>query len=280
MTSYRFAARCARMEAHSHPPSPPGAIRLSGGSAFAPTMPHVVKEAMAAAEEYRTETMQYGPLMGLADLRALLAEQERGQGTDVPPGHILVTNGAKQGIDLICRAFLDPGEPVIVSAPTYVTAVPIFVSNDATFVSIGQDADGLDVDALETTLAARARAGLPVPKLLYDIPDFHNPAGLTLSLERRRRLLDLAARHGFLIVEDQTYRQIRFAGEGLPSLRALDDGTHVIAVNTLSKLLAPGLRVGWVTAPPAILDRLAALKADGGTSPFLQRVAALVLARG
>lgn len=279
--TFRFADRCRRLEAFSHPPSPPGAIRLSGGSAYPPTMPRIVREAAEAAEAYRTEVMQYGPLYGLADLRSQVAAFDAADGGRSTAENVLITNGAKQGIDLVCRAFLEPGEAIVVSAPTYVTAVPIFIGNDANFVSVGQDMDGMRVDDLAQTLQARRAAGLPAPKLLYDIPDFHNPAGLTLSVARRRRMLELAREYDFLILEDQTYRLIRFGGEAPPSLRQLDEaGDRVIVVNTLSKLLAPGFHLGWVLAHQQILARLAALKSDNGSSPLLQRIASLVLAHG
>ncbi|MBJ3777966.1 aminotransferase-like domain-containing protein [Acuticoccus mangrovi] len=280
MTGYRFSLRSDQTAGYEHPPAVRDAIKLSGGSAFGPTMPDVVQAAMTAAGEYRTEVMQYGPLMGLPDLREALAAFERKDGVDCTADNILVTSGAKQAIELICRTFLDEGDLMVVSAPTYVTAIPIFVGAGARFMNIGQDADGMNVPELAEKLAALHRDGMRMPKLIYDIPDHHNPAGLVLSLERRHQMLELARTYNIVIIEDQTYRHIRFEGEALPSIRSLDDGTHVLPVNTLSKLLAPGMRLGWTVAPTALLPRLANFKAEGGTSPFLQRVAVEVLRHG
>ena len=127
-------------------------------------------------------------------------------------------------------------------------------------------------DLLEAKLQARQAAGEPMPKLLFDIPDFHNPTGIAMSLERRRKLVALAIEHDFVIIADDPYRRIRFDGMPVPPIKSLDTSGRVIGLGTVSKILAPGLRIGWVNAAPAIIRRMAAHKSDHGTNPFVQRI--------
>ena len=185
---------------------------------------------------------------------------------------VLVTNGAKHAIELICRLLLDEGDAIVVTTPTYFTAIPIFRSFGVEFIEVPQDGEGLDVGQLSAILATRATAGKAAPKFLYNVPDFHNPTGITMSEARRRALLALAAEQGFFIVEDSPYRKVRFEGSSIPSLTALDDRGIVFHVGTFSKLMAPGLRVGWVTAAPEFIARMVQLKSDGGSCPLTQRV--------
>jgi 2-aminoadipate transaminase len=228
--------------------------------------------AELAARRYRTETLQYAPRAGLLELREWIAGHLAGEGIRVEADGILVCNGAKQGIELACKLFLDPGDAIVVTRPTYQSALGVFRGWEPEFVEVGMDADGMLVDALAATLADRARRGLPAPKLVYDVPEFHNPTGVTLSRARRVALLELAARHGMLVVEDDPYRRIRFTGEPVPPVQALDRDGGVIGLGTFAKLVAPGLRLGWVIAAPDIVGRMAAMKADGGTCPFTQRM--------
>jgi 2-aminoadipate transaminase len=134
------------------------------------------------------------------------------------------------------------------------------------------DADGMIVDELAALLEARERRGQPAPKLVYDVPEFHNPTGVTLSRARRAALVELAQRHRMLIVEDDPYRRIRFSGEPQPPIQALDPAGCVIGLGTFAKLIAPGLRLGWAAASPELVGRMAAMKADGGTCPLTQRI--------
>lgn len=272
MTGYRFANPDLR--AGGHKALPPGTLNMSGGFAYAATLPDISKEAVAAASAFRTETMQYSGARGLADLREAIAAYVAGDGIATTPDAIMVVNGAKHGIDLACRAFLAPGDAVIVTAPTYLTAIGIFRSHAATLLTVPQDGDGMRVDALEASLAAREAAGAPMPKLLYDVPDFHNPTGVTLSAPRRAKLVELAKRFGFVIIEDDPYRRIRFEGDDVPTIKSYDDDGVVVSIGTSSKIVAPGLRLGWVIAAEPVLARMALHKAEGGTSPFLQRILA------
>ncbi|MGY4257839.1 2-aminoadipate transaminase [Bradyrhizobium sp. USDA 4516] len=276
--SYRWAKR-------AHDSVAPSAtargtlIELGGGYDFPDTLPDIVSEAMAAAE-LKSETLQYGPLYGLDDLRDAIIEHLHRDGVASTRENLLIVNGAKQGLELACRAFLDPGDSVIVAAPTYLNAVKILNNAEAHFVSIPQDGEGMDTEILRNRLQARFDASERMPKLLFDMPDFHNPTGIAMSAARRQRLIELATEYAFVIIEDDPYRRIRFEGEPVPPIKAFDTGGRVIGLGTVSKILAPGLRIGWVNADPAIIRRMASHKADGGTCPLLQRIVVQLLRNG
>jgi 2-aminoadipate transaminase len=193
-------------------------------------------------------------------------------GCDVSAEDVLVTNGAKHALELVCRLLLDPGDAIVVTSPTYFTAIPIFKSYGVEFLEIPQDDEGLSVAQLEEVLVARSRAGLRRPKFIYDVPDFHNPTGITMSLRRREALVTLAERKGIFLVEDSPYRKVRFEGDSLPPWKALDRSNSVLTLGTFSKLLAPGMRVGWVAASPDLINRMIQLKSDGGSCPLTQRM--------
>ncbi|WP_439406505.1 PLP-dependent aminotransferase family protein [Bradyrhizobium sp. DASA03076] len=269
--SYRWAKRAhdtvvsaVIATAHGKP------VELGGGYDFPDTLPDIVSEAMAAAQS-KHETLQYGPLYGLDELRDAIVDYLRDDGITTARENILVVNGAKHGLDLACRVFVEPGDAVIVAAPTYLNAVQILKNAEAHFVSIPQDDAGIDTEILRQRLQARHDAGEPMPKLLFDMPDFHNPTGIAMSAARRQRLVELAMYYDFFIIEDDPYRRIRFEGEPVPPIKAFDNTGRVIGLGTVSKILAPGLRIGWVNAAPPILRRMASQKSDGGTCPFLQR---------
>jgi len=276
MTTYRFARRSevAGRSVYDHAP---GAILLSAGSAYPPILPDVSMEATDAATTRTSETMQYGPLMGLDDLRDAIAAHVAADGITCSRDNILVTNGAKHATALACRVFAEPGDRVIVTAPTYMSTLQIFRNQGVSLLAVPQDDVGMRSDILERRLETLAANGEAMPKLLFDVPDFHNPTDITMSLERRRELIDLAVRYGFVIVEDDPYRRLRFEGEPVPPIKTLDQDGVVIAVGTVSKILAPGLRVGWAIAEPAIVRRMALQKSDGGTSPFAQRIVASLM---
>jgi 2-aminoadipate transaminase len=255
-----YARRAERLAPTLPGSVPAGTIGFDSGHAFPGVLPDLTREAEVALSHYRTETLQYAPRPGLPDLRAWIAGY---MNTEVTAEHILVTNGAKHALELVCRLLLDEGDAVVVTAPTYFSAIPIIRSFGATFVEAPQDAEGLDVTALDR-LTVR-------PKFIYNVPDFHNPTGITMSIERRRALIAYAERQGILIVEDSPYREVRFEGTLPPSLKALG-GDSVIHLGTFAKLMAPGLRVGWAAAPPALVARMAQLKTDAGSCPLTQRI--------
>ena len=271
-SALRYASRAAQFAPTAAAHGGPGVIMFGSGDAYPESLPDISEFAQQAAVKYRTETLQYAPRPGLLELREWIAQHLRNDGLRVSADSILVCNGAKQGIELACKLFLDPGDAVVVTRPTYQSALGVFRGWEAEFVEVGMDADGMLVDELAVTLADRARRGRPAPKFVYDVPEFHNPTGVTLSLERRAGLLELASRYGMLVLEDDPYRRIRFSGETVPPIQALDENGTVVGLGTFAKLVAPGLRLGWVIATPDIVGRMAAMKADGGTCPLTQRI--------
>jgi 2-aminoadipate transaminase len=272
MEPVSYARRAAPLPATLPAPTPPDSIAFDSGHASPLVLPDLTREAATALSRYRAEALQYAPRAGLPELRSWIVEFMRSDGAAVNAENVLITNGAKHALELVCRALLDEGDVVVVTAPTYFSAIPILRSYGATFLEVPQDAEGMNVDALSALLERRTRDRLPRPKFIYDVPDFHNPTGATLPRERRLDLLALAARHRIPVVEDSPYRKVRFEGESVPSLKSLDTQNVVIHLGTFAKLMAPGLRVGWVAAPPALVARMAQLKADAGSCPLTQRI--------
>ena len=270
---YRYARRATVLGASVYDHTP-GTIVLNSGMAYPTLLPDVVREAMEAARDHTAETLQYGPLMGLDDMRDQIVRFVAEDGVRCKRENVLVTYGAKNGLDLACRVFVEPGDRVIVTRPTYMTALQIMRTHSVNFLDIGQDDEGFDTDELEAKLNRLVANGEAMPKLLFDVPDFHNPTGITTTAPRRQRLVDLAEAFGFIILEDDPYRRVRFEGEPVPPIKSFDQSGSVVALGTVSKILAPGLRVGWAIGPREIVDRMAMQKADGGTNPFAQRIVA------
>lgn len=200
-----------------------------------------------------SDALDYAPTEGHPRLRsALLARLDR-LGSPIDPDSLLVTAGGMQGIDLVCRLFLDPGDVVLAESPSYANGLATLHNNGATIVQIPLNAGGMDLRAAAEAISSADRP----PKLIYAIPTFQNPSGLTYSLERRQGLLDLAISTGALIVEDDPYSELHYEADVPPSLLRLDAGRgNVIGVHTFSKILAPGLRVGWVIAPTDTVRRM------------------------
>ena len=235
----------------------PGIISLAGGLPDTSTFP---AESFAAqmtriAHESSAEALQYGPTEGFEETKACIAEVMAAEGMDPDPDDLIVTTGGQQAIDLIAKTLVDPGDPVICEAPTYPGAVPTFCSYEADIHQVSTDDDGMRIDELEELLAALAREGRR-PKFIYSVPSFQNPAGVTLSEERRERLVGLAREHEVLIVEDNPYGLLRYDGDPQPTLYSLDGGDYVLYLGTLSKILSPGIRIGWVAAPPPVLEKI------------------------
>jgi 2-aminoadipate transaminase len=266
-----LARRASQLSPTLPAAAPLGNIAFDSGHAFPGLLPDLAVEAATALAKYRAETLQYAPRMGLPELRAWIAEYMTADGARVSAENILVTNGAKHALELVCRLLLDEGDAVVMTAPTYFSAIPIIRSFGVSFLEVDQDRDGLNVSDLAALLVRRRKEGKPQPKFIYDVPDFHNPTGVTMPVERRAALLDLAAAHGIAVVEDSPYRKVRFEGASVPSLKALDSRDIVLQLGTFSKLMAPGLRVGWIAAAPALVARMAQLKTDAGSCPLTQR---------
>jgi 2-aminoadipate transaminase len=277
MNSTRLARRAAGLSTAfpaPHFPSElaPDVIAFDSGFAAPELLPDLTRFAVDALMRHRGETLQYSAPQGNPELRAWLARYMSEDGCSVGPQNILVVNGAKHGLDLICRLLLDEGDTVVVTAPTYFTAIPIFRSFGVEFLEVGQDQHGLKVDELERLVVERDARREPRPKLVYNVADFHNPTGIAMARTRREALVNVAGRHGIAIVEDNPYRRVRFAGQPVPTLKAFDGAGEVLHVGTFSKLIAPGLRLGWIAARQDLIARLMQLKSDGGSNPLIQHI--------
>jgi 2-aminoadipate transaminase len=240
--------------------SRPEVVSLAGGAPYIAALPlDAVGEMLGRlASEQGATTLQYGIGQGTLDLRERICEVMSLSGIDVgcgaSPEDVVVTVGGQQALDLVARLFLDPGDVVLAEGPTYVGALGVFQAAQAQVVHVPMDADGLVPEALEQAIAEVARSGRRA-KFLYTIPTFQNPAGVTLTEERRERVLDICERAGLLVIEDDPYGQLSFDGEAPAPLRSRRrDG--VFYLSTFSKTFAPGLRVGWILAPHAVREKL------------------------
>ncbi|GAB7192172.1 PLP-dependent aminotransferase family protein [Kineococcus sp. NUM-3379] len=234
----------------------PEVVSLAGGMPYLPALPLDVIAGITQrlVAERGAVALQYGSGQGEEVLREQIVQVMREQQIHAHPDDVVVTTGSQQALDLVARVFLDPGDVVVAEAPSYVGALNVFRQYQAEVVHVPLDADGLRPDALDEALTALAAAGRR-PKLLYTVPNHHNPAGVTLSLERRPRVLEVARRHGVLVLEDDPYALLGFDGDPLPAMRSLDaDG--VIHLGSFSKTFAPGFRVGWAVAPHAVREKL------------------------
>ena len=200
------------------------------------------------------QALQYGPSEGYLPLRRLLAERLSRFGMPCGPDDLLVTNGSQQALDLMGKLFLNPGDTVLVETPTYLGALQAFNQYQATYAIVPMDEDGMRVDEVERVLAQRS--GRAPIKFIYALPNFQNPTGRSMSLERRRRLVELASHYGVPIVEDDPYGELRYEGAALPTLKSLDTDGSVIYLGTFSKILAPGFRLGWMLAGPEVMEAL------------------------
>jgi 2-aminoadipate transaminase len=190
---------------------------------------------------------------------------------DLQMDRIAIITGAKQGLDLVCRAYSKPGDTVLTSSPTYMNGLKILWAAGLNTVGVPLDEEGIDPNYVETILRSSKRQN-QLPAFIYTIPDFHNPTGTVMSSQRRADLINLAEKYDIWVVEDNPYRFLRIEGETVPSLSSFDEKQRVISIGSFAKLLGPGLRVGWVVADTDTIDTLLSFKADGGSSPFIQMV--------
>jgi 2-aminoadipate transaminase len=219
------------------------------------------------------DAMAYGFGQGYQALRELIAEKTlRCEGYEVSPNNVLITNGSSDALALACGLLVDSGDPIIVEAPTFMGSLGNFRRYAPEFLTVPLDEEGMQTDALEETLKDLQRQGRRA-KLIYTIVNFQNPAGMTLSLRRRTALLDLADKYDTMILEDDAYGDLRYDNEPIRSLHGLDPNGRVIHTGTMSKILGPGVRLGWALTPTEIMPKLLGLKADGGTNPYVSRVA-------
>ncbi|HEY5529577.1 MAG TPA: PLP-dependent aminotransferase family protein [Thermoleophilia bacterium] len=235
----------------------PEVISLAGGMPATECFPGEVFDRinLHIGANKRALSLQYGPTEGFDfvkdDIAVLLAEED----TAIDPARVLITTGAQQGIDLVTKTFVDPGDIVLAEGPTYAGALATFSTYQADVRHLPMDGDGLVVEELENVLAELEIEGRR-PKFLYVVPNFSNPGGTTLSLERRKRLVELAAEKELLVIEDNPYGLLRFAGEPVSTLLSLDRAENVVYLGSFSKIISPGIRTGYLIAPPAIYQKM------------------------
>jgi len=281
---YRYANRTSRMGSSVirellKLTEQPDIISFAGGLPAPEVFPvKQFKEAcIAVLDTSGAQALQYGTTDGYRPLREMIARHTVRYSVNVTADNILITSGSQQALDLLGRLFINQGDHIVVESPTYLGALQAWNAYGAQYISVPSDENGMIVDELESAL----RIG---PKFIYILPNFQNPSGTTLSLERRMRLVELADRYGVPIIEDDPYGQLRYEGDHLPSVVSLDaqyrgDETaftgNVIYLSTFSKLLAPGIRLAWVIAPAQVIRKLVMAKqaADLHTATFNQIVA-------
>jgi 2-aminoadipate transaminase len=281
--SYRFAARTDGLRSSAirdllKVTEMNDMLSLAGGLPTPDSfpLPDLRREADRLLGEYGPRVVQYSATDGVLELRQWIAGHyttELGRPIAVE-GEILVTHGSQQALDLLAKVLVDPGDVVVSESPAYLGAVQALELFQPRFEVIPGDEHGMQVELLAERLAAGLR-----PKLVYVVPNFHNPSGATMSLDRRRRLAALADRYELLVVEDDPYGSIRFAGEALPAVATFT--TRVVHLSTFSKIVAPGFRVGWMIGPPDVIAWATRAKqaADLHTSSFAQLLLASVVGR-
>ena len=227
----------------------PEAVFFGGGVPPMEVIPvDRLREGMEHAWADGAETLLYGEVKGYKPLRELIVDRMAMRGATVDAADVLISNGSQQGIDLVARVFVDPGDVVLTEAPTFMDALRVFRSHEAELVGVPVDEEGLQVDALRQILDRLPKR----PKFLYTVPTYQNPMGVTMSPARRQALVELARERQIPIVEDDPYGDLAYDGQTVPTLKALDP--EVIFLGTFSKILAPGLRVGWVASSPALRE--------------------------
>ncbi|MDF5738278.1 MULTISPECIES: aminotransferase-like domain-containing protein [unclassified Nostoc] len=241
--------------------------------------PHADLAAASAAvlAEEAPIALNYGPTSSQLYEQIILRLQAKGIAAD--RDRLIIGYGSSQILGLLPDVFVEPGDVVIVEGPTFMGVVSRFVHAGARLITIPVDELGMDVDALEVTLNDLNKQGIR-PRFIYTIPTFHNPTGVTMPLFRRQKLVALAAEYGVLVIEDDAYSDLRFQGEAVPSLATLDKDGWVLYVSTFSKIIAPGVRLGWACGDPAIIERLAMFKSEGPVGPFVSHVVARYCATG
>ncbi|HJW90041.1 MAG TPA: PLP-dependent aminotransferase family protein [Anaerolineales bacterium] len=258
----------------------PDMISFAGGLPAPEVFP--LEEFSAACQrvlrDYGAQALQYSTTEGYRPLREMIARHAVRNGIEITPDNVMITSGSQQALDLLGKILINPGDRILVESPSYLGALQAWNAYGAEYLTVPMDEHGLCTDALEEAL----RSG---PKFIYVLPNFQNPTGVTLSLERRQKLVELADHYGVPIVEDDPYGQLRYEGKHLPSVVALDGQYrddcracyrgNVIYLSTFSKILAPGLRLAWVIAPPEVIGKLVQAKqgSDLHTATFNQLVA-------
>ena len=260
----------------------PGSISLAGGIPDPDSLPiEQIRQAyLTVLEREPKQALEYGPVEGYATLRDYVATLICAEpGVDMTAENVTLTSGSSHSLSNIVDAFVDPGDVILVEQPTFLGALRTFLSSGADVIGVPMDSDGLRTEELERTVAELQRDGCKV-KFLYTIPTFHNPAGTTMTLERRKALVEIAERHQLLVIEDDPYGRLRFRGEPLPSLFSLARGRGILGVGTFSKLIATGLRAAWVIGDKQYIDALNSTRYDAGSSQLTERMIAAYIEAG
>ena len=261
----------------------PDMISFAGGLPAPETFPvEDLKEiTVEILEKQGAESLQYGTTEGDPHLRRMLVDRHNRQGLNIGPENLIITTGSQQALDLIGRIFLDPGDYVLCGLPSYLGGLNAFSVYGAKLKGICLDDEGILVDELERTIINLRDLGRKI-KFIYVIPDFQNPAGITIPEKRRKQIIEIAEKYDLLIVEDSPYREVRFEGESQKMMQELDNTGRVVTLCTFSKIFAPGFRVGWVIGQPQILDTIVMAKqtADLCTPTFVQQIIARYMEKG
>ncbi len=255
----------------------PGIISFGGGLPDASLFP--VKEIAEITTKVLDEkgflALQYGPTEGEPDFVEALIKLMADFGEEAKKENICVTSSSQQGLDLLSLLFLDTDAPIIMELPSYLGAIQAFRRHGVNMIGIPMDDEGMDLDKLEEELVKLEKSGKK-PRFIYTIPDYQNPSGITMTVERRKKLIKMATEREIPIVEDSPYREICFTGDVLPSLWTLSGGKNVILLKTFSKSLFPGMRMGWTVGEPEVIDKIVMLKqsVDLCTPSFNQMILA------
>jgi len=261
----------------------PGLISFSGGFPSPATFPieelkGIINEVMDNEAAF---ALQYGATEGDALLRTMLVNRYKASGVDMSIDNMIITTASQQALDLIAKMFINRGDYVIVGLPSYLGGLSAFNSYGANMIGIPMDEEGEDPNIMEAHLKELCAKGQK-PKFIYLIPDFQNPAGVTMTEHRRKEILQLAYKYDVLIIEDSPYRELRYEGETQKTIYELDGTGHVVLLGTFSKIFCPGFRIGWVVGHPDVLDKIVVGKqaTDLCTPPFTQRIAARYIEKG
>jgi len=229
----------------------PDIISFAGGLPSQDSFPaEILAEIAHDVISTKPSILQYGTTEGYWPLREWIADWVKGVGISARPTDVLITSGSQQGIDLMAKALLNPGDKVVMESPTYLAAIQILKTYEASFAVVHGDDSGILVDELDDIITTEK------PKLVYLVPTFQNPTGITLSLKRRQELGKMLSRHEVIVVEDDPYGRLRFSGASLPAIKSFDESNQVAYFGSFSKIISPGLRVGFAIAPQPVLRKM------------------------
>lgn len=259
----------------------PNIISFGGGAPAKEALPvdilRQLTDEVVVKDKRGVEALQYGPIGGTQDMKEIIVNELLApKGVKCTTDNVMVVAGGLEGINLICQVYIDPGDVILVESPTFVHSVEIFDMFEARCIGVDMDEDGVKMDDLEAKIQQYH------PKMVYIIPTFQNPSGRTLSLERRKKVAELAAQYDVLVLEDDPYRDIRYSGEDLPPIKCFDTTGNVVVANSFSKIFSPGVRLGYVMAEPEVIQHLLEVKSatNSHTSMLPQVLCAEFFKRG